>query len=594
MGAGISIAGDDNRSNPGESIVAEILDELPPRIRRPLGLIGDAAYAIAWIPASATVREVELRNGTRRSLEVPRKVSAEIPAVLRSDGAVFADPAELTVEDGIARLQLRGARPPQEVGLDVSWPDKPPPEGLWSGAGVRRFVAGQRPDPADVFGRVVDVVDHFVSFERSLAPQRVMCELMACYILGTYLLDAFDVAGYVWVTGPSGSGKTTLLHVVAELGYLGTLLLARSSYATLRDLADAGATLAFDDIEGLLDPRTGDPDKRALALAGNHRGAVVAVKEPVGAHGWRTRLVNAYCPRLFSAIRLPDAVLASRSIIIPLVRSADSARATRSPGDHASWPHDRRRLIDDLWALALTYLPSLREYYGAVPTRTSLIGRPLEPWRGILAVALFLQERAGVEGVFDRLEALARNYQDEPVTVEEDDPVRLLVEVLCQDAVFADRAEWIVEPGELAQRINQRAAEEGLMEGAAPFINAKRVGRLLQRLRFERAPRTARAKRWRIRREDVAWLAQVYHVPYPLANGTCGTNGKTTQADSSSPPGTADPSPGDLPSDGEVDAPITGASSVQPMEGFGKTVDADATGTAGLRSRTEEFEEGEL
>jgi hypothetical protein len=94
-------------------------------------------------------------------------------------------------------------------------------------------------------------------------------------------------------------------------------MLAGGSYATLRDLADYGATLAFDDAEHVMDLHRGDPDKRALLLAGNRRGNYITVKEPVNGRAWRTRQVTSFCPRLFSAIRLPDAVLASRTIIVP-------------------------------------------------------------------------------------------------------------------------------------------------------------------------------------------------------------------------------------------------------------------------------------
>ena len=103
------------------------------------------------------------------------------------------------------------------------------------------------------------------------------------------------------------------LTVIAELAYLGQLILAGGTFASLRDLADYGATLAFDDAENVSDPRKTDPDKRALFLAGNRRGVKVPVKEVGADKQWHTRYVNAFCPRFFSAIHLPDPVLASRT-----------------------------------------------------------------------------------------------------------------------------------------------------------------------------------------------------------------------------------------------------------------------------------------
>src|SRR5437773_7975303 len=133
--------------------------------------------------------------------------------------------------------------------------------------------------------------------------------MVACEFLATYLLDSSHVAGDLWSIGEKGTGKTSLLLVITELGYLGQLILAGSSYPTLRDLADYGASLAFDDAETVMDTKRTDPDKRTLLLAGNRRGATVSVKEQVG-DTWVTRHVDTYCPRQFSAIRLPDQVLA--------------------------------------------------------------------------------------------------------------------------------------------------------------------------------------------------------------------------------------------------------------------------------------------
>src|SRR5262249_23779517 len=144
---------------------------------------------------------------------------------------------------------LAGARSLGELGLRIRLPLVPATGRRWSGAGVRRFLEGDRPHPAHVFDRLVSVVDHFLDFNRSLATQATLCELVACYVLATWLLDAFNVIGYLWPNGERGCGKTIFLHVVAELAYLGELILSGSSYACLRDQADYGASLAFDDAE---------------------------------------------------------------------------------------------------------------------------------------------------------------------------------------------------------------------------------------------------------------------------------------------------------------------------------------------------------
>ncbi len=251
-----------------------------------------------------------------------------------------------------------------------------------------------------------------------------------CYIFTTWFLEAFVVIGYLWSNGDSGAGKTNFLNMIVELSYWGMLILAGGSYASLRDLADYGATLAFDDAENLADPRSLDPDKRTLLLAGNRRGNKVPLKEIGPDKIWRTRYVNTFCPRLFSAIRLPDPVLSNRSIIVPLVRTADRTRGNAVLLDHETWPYNRRELIDDLWAMALCHLREMSQYERQVRQRASLSGRALEPWRSLLAVALFLEGK-GIEGLFQRMDDLSQNYQKERSELDTNNLTVLVIRGLC-------------------------------------------------------------------------------------------------------------------------------------------------------------------
>src|SRR5919109_1507138 len=113
-----------------------------------------------------------------------------------------------------------------ELGLDVRLPEIPKDDRLWSTRGVTAYLRGIRPEPKEVFERLVKVNDHFLDFDRSLADQKTMCEMLGCQELATWFLDAFNVIGYVWPNGEKGSGKTKLENLVAETSYLGEVILA--------------------------------------------------------------------------------------------------------------------------------------------------------------------------------------------------------------------------------------------------------------------------------------------------------------------------------------------------------------------------------
>ncbi|MBK9050864.1 MAG: DUF3854 domain-containing protein [Chloroflexi bacterium] len=307
----------------------ELLDSAPPRMTRPLMLVRGRAYAATWCYVKVTQTESQKKDGTIVRHDPPLQNVEKRLFIVRDDGLTFGD---------------GGQQPMNALELEVILPEAPLSEKLLSAVGLKAYVQGKRSDPLAVFEKVKEIINRFIDFDHSLASQEVMVELVACYILATWFLDAFTVTGYLWPNGDRGTGKTQLLIVITELAYLGQTIQASGSFAALRDLADYGATLAFDDAEDLADPRTTSSDKRALLLAGNRKGSTIPLKEKNADQTWVTRHVNTFAFRLFSAIQLPDNVLASRTIIVPLIRTPDRYRANADPLEEALWPHDKSQL----------------------------------------------------------------------------------------------------------------------------------------------------------------------------------------------------------------------------------------------------------
>lgn len=495
---------------PAEPVV-ELLDTPPSRISKPLSLIKDHAYAATWLYMQITQKESLNKSGEIIRHNPPRVTNERSLFIVRDDGVVFG---------------TGGNKPLEELGLETHLAEIPPADKLWTTSGVKHYLAGNRPQPLDVFTRVTNVIDHFIDFDRSLADQRTMAEAIACYILSTWFLDAFNVIGFLWPNGDRGSGKTNLLTVVTELSYLGQLILAGGSFASLRDLADYGATLAFDDAENLSDPRKTDPDKRALLLAGNRRGVTVPVKEVGPDKNWHTRHVNAFCPRLFSAIRLPDAVLASRTIIIPLIRTIDRARANIDPVDYSVWPCEREKLINDLWALALANLREVSTFDDVVAKKSRLTGRTLQPWRAILAVAAWL-EQTGASNLLERIENLSFNYQNERPDFEPSDNMSLVIRAILQYVVtnvtkesnvanVKETSKWQFTTAEIAE-ICKHLANESDGEINSEYMTSQKIGHILKKMRLSKPSRQRgqKSRIWKITQDELIKSAGAYGIPIP-------------------------------------------------------------------------------
>jgi hypothetical protein len=150
----------------------QLLDAAPPTIRRPLCLVDGQSYAAAWVPVQHTVSRT-IENGIPVEHNPPLVSIEDALLIVTGDGTLYADGS------------APGARPLAELGLPVQLPVQPPPDKTWSGAGVKRYLQGDRPDPAEVFRRVAAVIDRFVDFRKSLGPQEIMCKLVACHVLAT-------------------------------------------------------------------------------------------------------------------------------------------------------------------------------------------------------------------------------------------------------------------------------------------------------------------------------------------------------------------------------------------------------------------------
>ena len=319
----------------------EFLDFEPRVLERPLQFIDGEVFAATWVPVGTADGD-------------PTKQVNELVLIDANHGFYSCK-------------DLPGSKSLDDLNIRVSLPTELDSSKRLSRQGFQDYLSGYRPDPKAVFEDLLSCIDAFVSFESFAESEATYLKLVACWTLGTYFMEAFTTVGYLWPNGERGSGKTQLLNTVSTLAYLGMTVTSGSTFASLRDEAHYGSTIAFDDCENVAEL---DEHKRELLLAGSTRGARVKVKESDGQKGWRSRSVNSFSPKLFSAIRLPDETLDSRTIRLPMVASSNREKTRRSPSRSRDWPVDVQKLIDDMWLAAVLHLPTVMEREAAVEERT--------------------------------------------------------------------------------------------------------------------------------------------------------------------------------------------------------------------------------
>ena len=220
-------------------------------------------------------------------------------------------------------------------------------------------------------------------------------------------------------------------------------------------------------------------------------------------------------------------------------RTADPEKANADPCDYRLWPFSRTSLVNDLWALALCHMADLPRYDALVADTATLLGRNLEPWRAILAVAHWLTDK-GVDGLADRLTKLAHAYQEERRELEPPDLTAWTIQAVGQCCIkcsaqpdadtelFASASSassassvererpWIVPTETITEEL-KRVLEDAQADIKPDAINSIRVGKVLKALRLEKLPQQKRgeARKWKVTKDDLITHFVTYGLGLP-------------------------------------------------------------------------------
>jgi hypothetical protein len=174
--------------------------------------------------------------------------------------------------------------------------------------------------------------------------------------------------------------------------------------------------------------------------------------------------------------------------------------------------------VDDLWALALANLSALPPYESRVNDRAALTGRALEPWRALLATALWLDEN-GLSGLWDRMEKLSVGYQEERGDMESGDLTVLVIRALCRVAgcdisdirdvsdIKGEGKTWTLKTSQITETAKE-IAEELELDVKLEDITSRRIGRVLGKMRFKKARESGKGTRlWQVSPEELqGWI----------------------------------------------------------------------------------------
>lgn len=186
--------------------------------------------------------------------------------------------------------------------------------------------------PYDNNLKLYGMVKHYINKYMYLPPD--FLEVVAVYVMMTWLYDRFAIVPYLRVLGGFGSGKTRFLKVVGNLCYKSMFYGGSTTTAAIyRTLDFIRGTMTFDETDFRNSDMSSDIVK--VLNQGHDKNFPVVRMEPIKEGGFVTKVFNVFGPKVFaSRERFADEALESRCVTQRLQYEKDLKHPIILPDDN--------------------------------------------------------------------------------------------------------------------------------------------------------------------------------------------------------------------------------------------------------------------
>jgi DNA primase catalytic core len=374
---------------------------------------------------------------------------------------------------------------------------------------VENFVKGAVADvdAAELYADIVALLRRYIWL-----PGPIDHEVVAVWIMMTYVYRIFNTVSYLHLHGVRESGKTNLASLIEELAFNAKQSASQSESTLFRNVEGNCCTMLLDESERLTNP---DPKSTAYQImlisnAGYKKGGCVDRSEPdpIIKGNFVPTSFDVFCPKVFASINELYYVLASRCIIIPCLRATAGELEAAGVKDLAQNVHREAPtfadLRDRLHCWALLHFPAIHKAYTDTLIESEglkhLRGRERELWMPLLTVASHIDEvRCGGDPVRRRelidssdsislrlLSAQFAKEQDRRLT-ESDQAIEVVALTLLYEAVTGGeispvRSDWsdgsMFVLSHLSELLTLHLRESGLLGQERTFTAQRLVGLL--------------------------------------------------------------------------------------------------------------------
>lgn len=365
----------------------------------------------AWLNGTmyyTVTRGVIVKEMTQDFKEVERP--AFQPVFISKDGLMLADATELAKE----KFYLNGVKP--HVNFNESWLSDPRVPFSW-GWYLRNTEKKAEVDPVALYNDIRKVFSSYVYMADD-----AMYDVLASYVMLSYVFKVFRSLGYLWLRALRGSGKSRVLDILHALGFNATKVVESSDSFVFRKLAATAGMVIVDEAENLKDAEERASLRRMLN-SGYQAGNFVGRIEKTTDGEMRSVEFDLYGPKVLASINDPEATLADRCIVYDMERSPKNLPDFVSERSNKKWEALRNRLhcfglfyateVDELREqLSLDDDGNPQSLLGSELAET-LRNRDRQVWTPLLTMALLIDLSTDVtsdQPLFHKVLDFARSY----------------------------------------------------------------------------------------------------------------------------------------------------------------------------------------
>lgn len=362
----------------------------------------DSFGDFVWDPVTPLVPSFDFKDG-HAFFTIP------VQRTVIKKGKTKADPPRSTVETQLVLVRDDGWAQPfteevvQKLGFIFPKTVMVPDKMRWHPHSVRAFNNRQthKVDSTELFNEIHDVLRKYVEY-----PADIYYELVALFIMTSYMFQIWASTGYIHFNGTAASGKSRNLDLIELMGLNAKKASNISEASLFRTIEGSPGVVLIDEAEDFKSER-GDVIRRLLNDGYTRNGAAIRVDKNADSE-LRPQSYRLYCPKVIASISSLENVLASRSIIIPMVPALRRIPELPEDGPDSMWQQLRDRLY--IWALGsakktveAAALWNTTKRYDAAP---DIINRQ---WQ--VSQAYFtMTELIHVQGLTDRLRDFFNGY----------------------------------------------------------------------------------------------------------------------------------------------------------------------------------------